>query len=98
MHAGGPNLSLFKVSLTVGVRVVNKIVKPHGPRRAKATRIGTARQERCQPHAPWIRPQKFDKLQTQIQGDSHQQEPGNPSHDQPRAGIFIDGFGHCTPQ
>jgi hypothetical protein len=65
--AGG--LSLFKVLLTVGVRVVNKIVKPHCPRRAQPTRIGTAHQERCQPHPPWIIPQKLDKLQMQIHSD-----------------------------
>ena len=73
--AGGPSLSLFKVLLTVGLRVVNKIVKPHGPRLATATRIRAVRQERCQPYTPWIGPQKLDKLQMQIRSDGHQQEP-----------------------
>tara|TARA_Y100000385_G_C12813811_1_gene517281 strand:+ start:148 stop:519 length:372 start_codon:yes stop_codon:yes gene_type:complete len=61
--AGSPSLSLFKVLLTVDVRVVNKIVKPYGLRIAKAT---WAKNCKGNAHPPWIRTQKLDKLQMQI--------------------------------
>ena len=93
--AGSPSLSLFKVLLAVDVRVVNKIVKPYGLRIAKAT---WAKNCKGNAHPPWIRTQKLDKLEMQIHSHGHQQEPSNPSHDQPHASIFIDGFGHCMPQ